>query len=96
MNTDMNRFTFPEQEAGGDGVVEGGADSSGYCLTAIVSIWPSLRQAAPLLPREESGSSATWGSFTQPAKGPCGGAAKDTSAASRDRAKWCNINRVEG
>ena len=30
---------------------DGGAHSSGYCLTATVSIWLSLRQAAPLLPR---------------------------------------------
>lgn len=35
-------------------VAEGGAHSSGYCLTATVSIWLGLRQAAPLLPRGRS------------------------------------------
>lgn len=33
-----------------DGVVEGGAHSGGYCLTATASIWPSLWQAASLFP----------------------------------------------
>lgn len=44
-------------------VAEGGAHSSGYCLTATVSIWLGPRRAAPLLPRGRSDRWATWGSL---------------------------------
>lgn len=58
MNPDMNGFSVkrgfserwfhPWEQA--HGVVEGGAHSGGYCSTAAASIWPSLWQAASLLP----------------------------------------------
>lgn len=86
----------------GDGVAQRGEHSSGYCLTAMASIWPSLRQAAPLLPWEGSGSWATCGSSIQPVNTLARALQRDASLASWDRAKcsdkpgsvWFTLKKV--
>lgn len=51
----------------GDGVARRGENTPAVIVEQPWrSIWPSLWQAAPLLPWEGSGSWATWGSFIQP------------------------------
>lgn len=51
-----------------DSVAEGAEHSNGYCLTATVSIWLCLWQAAPLLPWGGSDRWATQGSSIHTAR----------------------------